>query len=44
MNFDLIIPFEEETKKEEIKEELTKLFEESFKDIKAEINIEHSYI
>ena len=44
MNFDLIIPFEEETKKEEIKEELTNIFEESFKDIKAEINIEHSYI
>ena len=44
VNFDLIIPFEENERKSEIKSEITKALEEEFSPITFEINVENSYI
>ena len=44
MDFDLIIPFEEEDKKDKIKAELTEILEANFENTRVEINVEHSYI
>ena len=44
MSFDLIIPFEEEEKKNSIKNELTEILEANFENTRVEINVEHSYI
>ena len=44
MEFDLIIPFEEEDKKESIKAQLTEILEANFDNTSVDINVEHSYI
>ena len=44
IDFDLIIPFEEELKKEEIKNELTEILEANFDGTRFNINVEHSYV
>ena len=44
MEFDLIIPFEEEDKKERIKSELSEILEANFENTKVDINVEHEYI
>lgn len=44
LEFDVVIPFEEEKSNEQIKEDLLKIFSECCPEIKVLINAEHSYI
>ena len=44
LEFDVVIPFEEEKSNDEIKEELLKIFGECCPEIKVRMNVEHSYI
>ena len=44
LNFDLIIPFDENGKMDEIESGLTQLFSDICPEVTAEINIEHSFV
>ena len=44
LNFDLIIPFDAEDSKEQIKADLTELFKQKIPTATLDINLEHSYI
>ncbi|MBR3149255.1 MAG: cation transporter [Eubacterium sp.] len=44
INFDLLVPFEEEENKQKIEADLAALFKQKISGAKLDINIEHSYI
>ena len=43
ISFDLVVPFEYESKKAQIKEELKEIYKEKLPEAELDINIEHSY-